>query len=361
MLHAVIMAGGSGTRFWPVSRKHQPKQLLQLTGNRTMLQATVDRLESLVPHDRILIATSRHLASAVRQQLPEIPATAILGEPCGRDTAPCVGLAAATLALRDPDATLVVMPADHLIQPASTFCDSLQVANQLVAHRPSRLVTFGIRPSYAAECFGYIERGPRMEEPAVTAGRAFEVLKFHEKPPANLARQYVESGNFYWNSGIFVWQAATILDAIHQFEPALRRRLRTIAEAWGQPQAERVLETEFAAMEKRSIDHAVLEKARDVVVIEAPFGWDDVGSWQALTRLHPADDHGNTRVGKTLCWDTSGCIVHSEGSHLIATLGLRDCLIVHTRDATLVAPKSQEEAVRQVVQQLEERGWSEYL
>ncbi len=359
MLHAVIMAGGSGTRFWPASRSLKPKQLLDLTGGETMIQGTVGRLGDLVSPDRVLVVTNQKLVDPIRAQLPDVPPEAILGEPCRRDTAPCVGLAAAWVTRDDPDATMVVMPADHVISPPEKFQAAMRYAGQLVDEAPDRIVTFGIRPSYPAEIFGYIERGSRVHDQDGTA--AYQVEKFHEKPKAADAQRYLDSGNFYWNSGIFVWRASTILDQLKQHEPAMYEHVMNIGEAVGSPNFDAVFEKEFTAIEGRSIDYAVMEKAKNVAVIEAPFGWDDLGNWQALGRLKGVDEDGNTLIGKHLGIDTKNSIVRSENGHLVVTVGMEDCIVVHTGDATLVAQKSHEESIRNVVKQLEKQEWTEYL
>lgn len=360
MLYAVIMAGGSGTRFWPESRAERPKQLLDLAGERSMIQSTVDRLAGLVPNDHVLIATAARLADAMREQLPELPAHMILGEPCKRDTAPCIGLAAIYLSRNDPDAVMAVMPADHVIQPTEKFQAAITQAVALVEAAPSRIVTFGIKPTYAAESFGYIERGDTLDNSGGDAP-AFRVARFREKPQANVAEQYLASGNFYWNSGIFVWRAATIMDALREHQPEMYAQLSRIADAWETPEREAVLAREFEAIQPISIDYAVMESATDVAVIEAPYEWDDVGSWQSIARLRGADADGNTITGQHAGVRTSGCIIRSSGDHLVATMGLKDCIVVHTPRATLVADKNDEESVRELVKQIEEQGLGEYL
>lgn len=364
MLHAVIMAGGAGTRFWPASRNERPKQLLDLAGGRTMIQATVDRLGDLVPADRVLIVTNQRLVAAIREQLPQLPPGAVLGEPCKRDTAPCIGLAAALVRRYDADATMVVMPSDHVIRPDEVFRGAIQRAAQLVDECPERIVTFGIRPTYPAESFGYIERGVALADPGpaeVRPGAAFQVRRFREKPSAEVAKTYVDSGNFYWNSGIFVWKADTIDTALAKFEPQMHSHIRVIAERLGAADFDRVLDREFTAIQGKSIDYAVMERYPDVVVVEAPFEWDDVGSWQSLARNRGQDAAGNTIVGRHLGLNTTGSIIRSDAGHLVVTLGLEDCIVVHTPDATLVANKHDEESIRQVVQLLKDRGWEQYL
>ncbi|MEM7315893.1 MAG: mannose-1-phosphate guanylyltransferase, partial [Planctomycetota bacterium] len=215
MLHAVIMAGGSGTRFWPASRSMTPKQLLRLAGEQSMIQSTVGRLGEAIPGERTLVVTNQRLVSEIQKQLPQLPKESVIGEPCKRDTAPCVGLAAAWVARNDPEAIMVVMPADHVITPHSDFQAAINYAADIVKEKPSRLVTFGIKPTYPAESFGYIERDNAIDTPADASisPPTFRVKQFREKPKTEVARQYVDSGNFYWNSGIFVWSAQTILTA----------------------------------------------------------------------------------------------------------------------------------------------------
>jgi len=360
MLHAIIMAGGSGTRFWPVSRGARPKQVLDLAGSRTMIQATVDRLGNLTSADRTLVVTNRRLVDEICRQLPDLPASSVIGEPCKRDTAPCIGLAAALVSRDDPAALMAVMPADHVIEPTAEFRRAIRHAANLVEEQPSRIVTFGIRPTYPAESFGYIERGETVDVTG-DAPATFRVVRFREKPSAATAEKYLAAGNFYWNSGIFVWKAQTIIDALMKYELEMMAHLRAIAESAGTTDFEAVLDREFAEINGKSIDYAVMEHYEDVVVVEAPFQWDDVGSWQSLARLRGSDESGNTIAGKHLGIRTSNSIVRGDDDHLIVTIGLDDCIVVHTPDATLVARKDQEEAVRDVVKQLQDKGWDEYL
>jgi mannose-1-phosphate guanylyltransferase len=354
MLHAIIMAGGTGTRFWPASTNDTPKQLLRLVGDATMLRQTLDRLGDLAPNERRMVVTNARLVAAVREQLPELPAASVVGEPCKRDTAPCIGLAALLVSRNDPDAVMVVMPADHVICPAEKFQAAIRQAVDMVAASPGRIVTFGIKPTYPAEIFGYIHRGEPLRE-------AYRVKRFEEKPNAATAKKYVDSGEYYWNSGIFVWNAATILDGLRQRQPEMLKHLEIIVAAWDSKDLDAVLKREFAAIKPISIDYAVMEHATDVAVIEAPFEWDDLGGWQSLARLAGSDENGNTIIGKHVGLGTSGSIVRTHNDHLVVTLGLKDCIIVHTPKATLVANKHDEEQIRKVVKQLEELGWSEYL
>ena len=358
MLHAVVMAGGSGTRFWPASRKMLPKQLLSLSSERSMLQATMDRLGNLVPAERQLVVTNRLLKDAVQNQLPNLPEQNIVGEPCKRDTAPCVGLAAAMIARIDPEGTMVVMPSDHVIADHERFQEAITAGSQLIDGDPTRIVTFGIRPSYPAESFGYIQRADQIESLDIAA---YRVEQFREKPDRETAKSYVDAGTYYWNSGIFLWRASTILDALKKNVPEMHAHLSRIAAAMDTDDFNDILEKEFTAIDGTSIDYAVMENYPNVVTIEAPFPWDDVGSWQALTRLHEPDAQGNTVVGSHLGIETGGTIIHAQPGHTIVTIDVEDLIIVQTDDATLVAPKHAEERVREVVKELEARNLSDLL
>lgn len=367
MLHAVIMAGGSGTRLWPESRKQWPKQLLNIQGERTMIQATVDRLGNLVGPEQVVIATTAALAGKIHEQLSQLPRDSILCEPCPRNTAPCIGLAALRIVRRDPEAVMAVMPADHVIEPAEAFQNALRFAAALVDQQSERLVTFGIRPTYPAESFGYIERHEPLDSDAAISlpnpPAAYRVKKFHEKPRREAAEQYVAAGTYSWNSGIFLWKAQTILDALARYQPTLSEHLQRIAAAADSDRFDDVLCREFEAIEGISIDYAVMERSLDVVMIEAPFAWDDVGSWRSLERLRPLDDHGNLLdAAKHLAIDTSGSIVRvQDPNHLVVLMGVKDLLVISTPTATLVADKSQEESIRKVIKEIEARGWGEYL
>lgn len=270
MLHAVILAGAADTQLRPESR-----------GDRTMVQATVDRLGDLVPLERILVVTTEDLAGEIREQLSQLPRGSILCEPCPRSTAPSIGLAAIRILREDPDAQMAVLPADHVIEPPEAFRAAIRFAAALVDRRPRRLVTFGVRPTYPAEGFRYIERQSPLERVAAASPAeplpAYRVKRFCEKPDAEAARQYLEAGGYYWSAGIFVWKARTILDALEQHEPQVFAHLQAIAEAADGPRFAEILEREFAAAKKTSIESAVLERAAEVVIVEAPFAWDDAG------------------------------------------------------------------------------------
>lgn len=363
-LYAVIMAGGSGTRFWPFSRNNRPKQLLRLTGGaRTLLGDTYDRLEGLVLPGHVLVATNERLVDQIRDELPELALGSVIGEPCKRDTAPCIGLTAMQVFRDNPDAVMIVMPADHVIRPAEIFRDNIRSAVGFVEEDPTRIVTFGIRPDYPAQNYGYIHRGKPV---ATTDGqptcKAFASLGFREKPDADTAQEYLESGEYYWNGGIFVWSARFILEQLEKFAPQMYAHLQMIEDAAGSPDAEDVFRREFEAIRGTSIDYAVMEHTDNVLVIEADFNWDDVGGWQSLARLLGTDENDNASSARSIHIDSHGCIVASEEKdHAITLLGMKDCIVVHTPDATLVANKHDEESVRQVVKELESRGWDHLL
>ncbi len=359
MLHAVIMAGGSGTRFWPASRQAKPKQMLRLIGDSTMLQATSDRLRGLVSPEQTLVMTSAHLVGPTREQLPDIPPEHIVGEPAKRDTAACIALAATMILRADPNAIMLVLPADHVITTDAQFHDCVRAGVDLIQSSSQRIVTFGIRPTYAAESFGYVQRGEPMSAGSTAA--AYRVASFREKPNRDTAEKYLQSGNYYWNSGIFLWRADTILDALRRFEPELMRHIDAISSAVGTPGFNVTLKREFEKIAGKSIDYSVMERYPDVAVIEANFRWDDVGSWQAIGRLTQPDEQGNCVQGKYLPIQSQRMIVYGDNNHLLVTIGMHDTIVVHTKNATLVAPKSEEERVREVVKQLQNRDWQEFL
>ena len=355
MIHAVVMAGGAGTRFWPLSRMAIPKQLLSFGGERSLIQQAIDRLDSLVPVDNISVITNQSLVSAIEDQLPALSSKSIIGEPAKRDTAPCIGLAAGLIAAEDPDATMIVMPSDHIIQPVEAFHEAVTKAHKLVEQDPSRLITFGITPDRPAESYGYIQRGESVNSDV------FRVEQFKEKPVIDTAKQYLDEGGYYWNSGIFVWKARAILEALEQYQPDMILRINRIVQRRVEADFHDVIKREFTAIEGISIDYAVMEHHANVLVIEAPFEWDDIGSWQALSRLFPTDANNNTVVGKHAGIQTTNSIIQSSKDHLVATIGVSDLIIVHTEDATLVANKQEEESVRKLVRLLESKQDSLHL
>ncbi|MFO0811656.1 MAG: mannose-1-phosphate guanylyltransferase [Gemmatales bacterium] len=361
-IHAIIMAGGGGTRFWPRSKAVRPKQFLALTGQRTLLQIAYDRIEVVAkPADRWVI-TGASMAPLVKEQLPGLQVDRLVPEPMGRDTAACIGVAAALVAQVDPEAVMVVTPADHVIEPLPLFQRAVQAAAELAREHPQALVTFGIPPTYPATGFGYIERGEPL--PGRSSMEAYRIAAFKEKPDLVTAQQYQQSGRYYWNSGIFVWRAAAILSELERLHPALHSCVQRIAAAWNTPQRLEVFRAEFEPLKKISIDYAVMEHCRQGIVLPAPFSWDDVGSWLALERHFPQDNQNNTVNGtEHIKLNTERCIIMGDGSpgQVIATVGVNDLLIVREGPHTLVARRDDEAGIKKLVEYLNQHKRSDLL
>jgi mannose-1-phosphate guanylyltransferase len=360
MLHAMIMAGGGGTRFWPRSRQRRPKQFLTMGEDRSLIQLALDRIDACaIPPERTRVITAAAYCDETGRQLPALAPDRIVGEPIGRDTAPCIGLAAALVAREDPDAVLLVTPADHVIEPVQQFRTAVHVAVQLAEENPSALITFGIPPTFPSSGYGYIHRG---EVAACRQGiDVFRVRGFREKPAADLAERFVASGEYYWNSGIFVWKVAAVLAELRGQRPALYDAIERIADARNTPRQAEVLREEYTKIEKVSIDYAVMEHAKQVLAVQAPYQWDDVGSWLAVERLHAQDADGNTVLATHCGMNTNNCVVVGDPGRLVATIGVRDLLIVQDGDATLIADRRDEGTVKQLVDLLKKKGLEKYL
>jgi mannose-1-phosphate guanylyltransferase len=359
MLHAMIMAGGGGTRFWPRSRQKRPKQFLTLVGDRTLLQQALDRVEGQVPPEHTWVITAAAHREEAARQLAGVPQGHVVGEPCGRDTAACIGLGAALIARQDPQAVMIVTPADHVIEPVQEFRRAAHVAELMAQEHPNALITFGIVPTFPATGYGYVQRGAEVAHRQGVG--VYRAQAFKEKPSADVAERFVVSGEYYWNSGIFVWKAATILNNLRERQPKIYAAVQRIAEAWGGPDQDRVFQREYEALDKISIDFAVMQEAKEVLVIKAPFRWDDVGSWLALERMHPQDADGNTVLATHAGLKTKGCVIVSDPGHLIATVGVENLLIIQDGDATLVADRRDEGTVKQLVELLKKKGLERYL
>lgn len=351
--YAVVMAGGSGTRFWPLSRKHRPKQTLPILGAATMVRQTVERLFPLFDPRRVFVVTAHEHSDLVRRDLDIVPQENIIDEPMGRDTAAAIGLAAMFLHWRDPDAAFAVLPADHFIDDALRFQNAL--AKALEAAKSGALVTFGIKPRYAATCYGYLQRGERV-------GDAVRVRRFCEKPKPEVAAEFFRSGEYFWNGGIFVWQAGAILAEINRHLPELGAALREIEAALGTSRLPSVLSREYGKLKRVSIDYGVMEKAGQVLMIEPDFEWDDVGSWSAAADRRSKDASGNAVDGKVLAVDTKDSLVlSSDPDHLVGVLGLEGYVVVHTPDATLVCPKNRSEELKKLIEQIQAKGLDKHL
>lgn len=357
MLHTVVMAGGSGTRFWPVSRQKRPKQFLTLFGEQSLIQQAVRRCANLSTAESTWIVTNAAHAVETARQLPEVAADHILIEPCGRNTAPCIALAAARLLAEDPQAVMLVTPADHVITPDEDFVAAVERATKAVQQDPSLLCLFGVVPDRPATGYGYIERGNKLPH----GDRVYEVARFREKPDEQTAQSFLDAGNFFWNSGIFVWRADTILEALQEHSPDVMDVLDRFRSDIGTDRFSGSLEREFPAMPSISIDYAVLEHSRQVCVLEAPFTWDDVGTWSALARVHDQDEHGNTVLGQHVGINTRNSTIFSSDGHLVTTIGLEGCVVVHTERSTLVARLDDEAQIKELLAALKTAGLTEFL
>ena len=343
---AIVMAGGSGTRFWPLSRADQPKQLLPLAGgDESLLQATVRRVSRVVAPRDVLVVTSERLAAATRGQL-DLPALNILAEPVGRNTAPCIGWAATRVARADPDAVCIVLPADHHVEEEAEYCDVLRRAIDAAEH--GDIVTIGIRPSRPETGYGYIEMGDPIAEGVHRARR------FVEKPNRQRAEQFLASGSFVWNSGMFFFRARTMLDAIREHLPGLGEALDRYLAVPLEDEARLVAEG-YASLPSVSIDHGVMEKVADVAVVPADFGWSDLGSFASTWELAQRDDLGNSAPG-ALVLDSHGCLVRAPKDKLVALVGVRDLVVIDTPDALLIVPRDRAQDVKALVEALKERG-----
>ncbi|OPY85969.1 MAG: Mannose-1-phosphate guanylyltransferase RfbM [Syntrophus sp. PtaU1.Bin208] len=356
-MYAVIMAGGKGSRFWPRSRRHKPKHLLDITGKQTIIQETVKRISPLISPDRTLIITGADHAEELRRQLPDIPPENILVEPVGRNTAPCIGLAAIHIRRRVGDAVMAVLPSDHLISDGNSFLDTLAAAAE-AAERHDALVTLGIRPTVPETGYGYLERGNPVE--SIGGKLLYDVWSIREKPPLEKATQFLEQGNFYWNSGMFVWKASTILRAIATHLPDLHRGLLKIEGVLGTQHYETVLKEIYGETPAISIDYGVMEKADKVLLIPGDFGWSDVGSWDALWEVSEKDDSGNASCGQVIAVETGDSLVYSPGK-LVALVGVHDLIVVETEDSLLICRRGESQKVKEVVDILEERKMKSYL
>ena len=351
----LIMAGGRGERFWPRSRARMPKQFLSLTGDgKTMIQLTVDRLLPMVDIEDIFISTNKSYRNLVKEQLPGIPAHNILCEPVGRNTAPCIGLGAIHMQKKYGDALMLVLPSDHEIVKKEAFREILREVCCIAEQGPN-LVTIGITPTYPETGYGYIKYQPESH-----IGAGYKVDRFVEKPVLEVAKKYLESGQYLWNSGMFGWKVSTLLDSMEKYMPGNYDRLMKICEAIGTNQEESVLEEEFAGMESQSIDFGIMEKSDHIYTVPGDFGWDDVGSWLAVERLQEPDNNGNVISGDVVISETENCVIQGK-QKLIAALGLKNIVIVDTEDAILILNKENAGNIKKIIEQLKERGRTEFL
>jgi len=358
MITALIMAGGEGTRFWPLSRKDNPKQFLKLNDDqKTMLQETVERIKKLVPIEQVFIATNEAYQKAIKNQLDGIPSENIIVEPMKRNTAACIGLSSVVIENKYPGSTMIVLPADHLIKDEIKFIDILSKA-VMTAATGKNLVTLGIKPTHPETGYGYIHYGNHLH--TIDGEQVFEVQNFTEKPDLDTAKDFLEDGNYLWNSGMFIWQLESILYNIEKHLPEMYKSLLKIKNALGTDLENKVIEDEFEQMESVSIDYGIMEKADDIFVIPGSFGWDDLGSWPALERVKKVDDDGNVVIGKHYGIDTTNSIIHSPNK-VVTTIGLDNVVIVDTEDAILICDKKRAQEVKEIRNILADDGLEDCL
>lgn len=348
-IYTLILAGGSGERFWPVSRRARPKQLLKLVSNKTLLEQTVNRLEGLVPRERMLILTNIDQEAGVRELLPQFPSENIIAEPAKRDTAAAIALGAGWVAVRDHAATMVVLPADHVIKDTVAFQETVRTAAS-AAEEAGALVTIGIKPTWACPGFGYIEQGEPVRLTSVAGQHAIhQVLRFREKPNADLAESFLRKGTFRWNAGMFVWSVPTVLSEFNRHTPELAS---FISQLRAPGKFEATVRERFGKLPKISFDYAIMEKADRVLVVEAGFDWDDVGSWSAVANYFNHDSQRNSTNCDVTALDATNNIVFGDGSVNIALLGVHDLIIVRTSDAVLVCHRHDAEKIKALVAKL---------
>lgn len=357
MIYAVIMAGGSGTRFWPKSTKALPKQFLNLFGSGTMIQNTASRIQELIPQERIMVVTNEDYVTIVKEQLPKVPEENIVGEPVARNTAPCVAIAAGLLAKKDPEATMVVLPADHHITDPEAFLEILKSAIAK-AEDGETLVTIGIQPTRPETGFGYIH-GAADSGTEYEGNKVYDVKAFVEKPNASKAQEYMDSGEYFWNSGMFVWKARTVLNEIGRQLPAMHEELMLSSEEFYTSTHIPAINDFYQNCESISIDYGIMEGARSVFVVPGEFGWNDVGSWTAVYELAEKDAHGNSVQAINVTFAASeNNLVMSNGEKMISLVGVDNVAVVETEDAILICDLNTAQGVKEIVEQL--KGSEDY-
>ena len=356
-MYAVIMAGGKGTRFWPRSVEKRPKQLLNIVGRRSMLQQTVARIGDLLPAENVLVVAGEAHGEELRRQLTEIPAENIFLEPVGRNTAACIGLAALLVQHRDPSAVMVVLPADHLITDEDLFLSTVRAAAAMARRQPA-LITLGVRPTSPHTGYGYIEAGEEVDK--VQGHTFYKVASFHEKPDGKRAKDYLGKGNFFWNSGMFVWQAKTILLEIEKCLPGLYSdliRLKAFLDTDGFHQE---INHIYPDLESISIDYGVMEKADNVLMIPADFGWNDLGTWASMAEIWPKDNQDNAHQGEIMVMESRGNVVFCQ-EKLCVLFGVKDLVVVDTKEALLVCPVDRAQDIGKILDLMKQRGMERYL
>ncbi len=348
--YAVVMAGGKGERFWPQSRASRPKPLLRLAGELTLIEQTVERLKLVALPQNIIIIANRSYVAPMQSLLGTIPKENIIGEPVGRDTAPCIAMAAALVSAKSTskDPVMGIFPADHVIRDSKSFCNVIN--DSISASEKGNIVTIGVKPASPSTAYGYIHFGKKID---FKCGTSFhEGLGFREKPDLETAKKFLADGNYSWNSGMFIWKVSTIIEAFRKHSPELAAASDSIRKSVNGGNLMETIEGEYLKVKKISIDYAVMEKASNVVVAECLFDWDDVGSWTALRNQSSPLGDGNIVKGLHSGINTSNCIIVGDSSHLIGTIDLEDTIVVHTDDVTLVCRTRSAEKIKELLQQM---------
>ena len=358
MTYAVIMAGGIGSRFWPQSRENNPKQFLAIHGEDTLIRNTLSRLGGVVPDEHVFVVTHRRYMDRTREQLPSVPAENILAEPVGRNTAPCIALAAIQLLARDPDAVMIALPADHVIRNVGRFHRALRTAIGK-AQEKDALVTIGVEPTHPETGYGYVQYDSQADLEHDGAG-ALPVRAFAEKPDVETAERFLDSGDFLWNSGIFVWRADAILRAMKRHLPKVFRAFEPLRNAVGGAQEAEAIAEAYAKSPSISIDYGVMERAKKAFVVPASFGWSDVGDWTAVYALRKKDKQGNTIRGDAILNDSSRCLIDAS-QRLVVLIGMHDAIVVDTEDALLICNRESAQQVKNIVDYLRAHQLEEYF
>jgi mannose-1-phosphate guanylyltransferase len=356
--YAVIMAGGVGSRFWPESRQAHPKQFLRVLGEDTLIQNTIQRLNGLIPPERCFVVTHERYVQQTRDQLPAVPEENILAEPISRNTAPCIAYAAARLKKLDPEGVMVVLPADHVIRNVRHFHEVLRVAIDQ-AREPGSLVTIGVQPTHPETGYGYVQFDSPPEGLPDTP-RAYRVLTFAEKPDIGTAERFLDSGDFLWNSGMFIWRVDSILDQLRRHLPDAYDAFDAAGPDLGTEREPEAVSRAFSSCPRISIDYGVMERADSVYVVPGSFGWSDVGDWRAVYELSDKDDAGNTLVGHAIVHDSSRCYVQGR-ERLVVLVGIHDAVVVDTRDAVLICHRESTQQVKNIVDYLNSHQFDSYV
>ncbi len=349
MNHVVIMCGGSGSRFWPKSRKMYPKQFLNTVGEKTMIQLTVDRISKFIPLENVYMVTNKAYINTIREQVPQILEENLIIEPMIKETAACIGYSAVKLLAKDPEAVMIVLPSDHYIQDEEKFMETLEQGLN-IACSDSCLVTMGIRPTRPETAYGYIETGKRID--GSWSIPTYKIKRFTEKPNREKAQEFIDKGTYLWNSGMFIWKATVLLKQYKKFLTDMYQCLKRMSDHLGTPEEARIVEEEYDKIDGISIDYGILEKTWDVYVMECSFYWDDIGNWTALERYMTTDENGNSVKGRYTVLDTHNCILYGD-KRLVAALGVEDLIIVETDDVVLVCKKDRDQDIKLLIKELQ--------